>query len=215
MTTRSDITDILERSPLSKWGWADISGYHELGHEYPAAISLAAAYQKPVPYDVAAYRAILSAKQDIIDAAVEDLVRYFREHNIGHRAIPQGGQNPATLRAEFPHKLAATLAGLGWIGKNSLLVTHEFGPRVKLATVLLARDMEIRNTIAVSRCGLCDICVRACPYGYIKGVEWTPGIPREHLFQPFACSQKREAFIPVLGYKHECGYCLLECPVGV
>ena len=44
-----------------------------------------------------------------------------------------------TLRLFFSHKMAATLAGLGWIGETDLLLDHTFGPRIRLATILTDR----------------------------------------------------------------------------
>jgi len=96
----------------------------------------------------------------------------------------------------FPHKLAATRAGLGWIGKSSLLVTPEFGPRVRLQTILLKAELLANEPITESRCGTCDACAKACPYGCIHNTLWQPGIDREALFSPFDCSRKREEFIP-------------------
>jgi epoxyqueuosine reductase len=43
--------------------------------------------------------------------------------------------------AIFPHKTAAVMAGLGRIGKNGLFLHKEYGPRVRLATILT--DMEL------------------------------------------------------------------------
>src|SRR5665647_1167566 len=54
-------------------------------------------------------------------------------HN-GYRAIPQTvdyvkhqRENTESRRALLPHKTVAALSGFGWIGKNSLLITKEYG----------------------------------------------------------------------------------------
>jgi len=64
----------------------------------------------------------------------------------GYKALPV----PASERfdnericAVFSHKLAANLAGLGWIGKSCLLITPEAGPRVRWATVLTDAPLTI------------------------------------------------------------------------
>ena len=63
--------------------------------------------------------------------------------NCGFGAIPipasQSLHNKSYYGA-FPHKTAATLAGLGWIGKSALFIHHQYGPRVRLGTILT--DME-------------------------------------------------------------------------
>ena len=48
----------------------------------------------------------------------------------------------ARLTGVFSHKLAAHLAGLGWIGKSALLITPEHGPRVRWGTVLTDAPLE-------------------------------------------------------------------------
>jgi len=149
-----------------------------------------------------------------MDGVVQAVDEYLRSTGIGYFIVPAGGQDPETLLGVFPHKLAATRAGLGWIGKSSLLVTPEFGPRVRLQTILLAAGLPANEPVTASRCGTCDACVTACPYGYICNTLWQPGVDREALFSPFDCSRKREAFISTLGHKHPCGLCLLACPIG-
>ena len=78
---------------------------------------------------------------DVVNAALDGMA--LRVANTiqreGFRALPV----PASKRASdeliagvFSHKLAAHLAGLGWIGKSCLLVTPDHGPRVRWITVL-------------------------------------------------------------------------------
>lgn len=71
---------------------------------------------------------------------------------------------------------------------------------------------ELREEL--SRVIECDVCVRACPYDAIHNALWTLRKNRDDLIDAFKCSRKREEFIPIIGHKHECGLCLLACPVG-
>ncbi len=59
-----------------------------------------------------------------------------------------------TLRTDISHKMVATRAGLGWIGKTDLLITKKFGPRLRLTSILL-KDPVIPESkpIDISRCG--------------------------------------------------------------
>jgi len=114
-----------------------------------------------------------------------------------------------------PHKTAAHLSGLGWIGKSALLVTREFGPRVRFATVYT--DAPLPSGIpAKNRCGSCDKCVDVCPPGAITGESFSPDKPRDHIYVAGTCNQyMKERRISLLG-KHvfggNCGLCVQACP---
>lgn len=127
--------------------------------------------------------------------------------------IPPISKNLPGLSGDFSHKMAATRAGLGWVGKNSLLVSPEFGCGLCLGTVLTNAAFVAGKPVTESRCGNCNECVKACPYGAIKGARWYPGIERDNLLDAFLCSSKREEYIPRLGFKHPCGLCIKACPV--
>jgi epoxyqueuosine reductase len=61
-------------------------------------------------------------------------------------------------------KDAAALAGLGIIGKNNLLVTPEYGPRVRLRGLFIDLDLTSTGPIDFSPCKTCDMpCRLACP----------------------------------------------------
>ncbi|MGE5577534.1 MAG: 4Fe-4S double cluster binding domain-containing protein [Syntrophothermus sp.] len=115
------------------------------------------------------------------------------------------------------HKLVANLAGLGWIGKNCLLVTPEFGPRVRFATVLTNAPLRPAAMRLESRCGACALCVEACPARAFTGAAFDPAEPREARFDPQACSdysrrRKNEWGIELRG--SFCGRCIYVCPWG-
>ena len=75
-------------------------------------------------------------------------------------------------RAHLSHKRIAVAAGLGWIGRNNLLVTPEHGSQVRLVTVLTDLPLDATDysllTTHCSDCASCRACVAVCPAGAIK-----------------------------------------------
>ncbi|HEY32657.1 MAG TPA: epoxyqueuosine reductase [Dehalococcoidia bacterium] len=72
-------------------------------------------------------------------------------------------------------KDAAVLAGLGCIGKNNLLITPEYGPRVRLRGMLLEAELETTGTIDYDPFKDCmEYCRRACPQEAFNGAVSLP-----------------------------------------
>ena len=63
----------------------------------------------------------------------------------------------ALLERDFAH-----LAGLGWRGKNGLLVNERLGARFHLAIIATTLALPA-DTLVSSRCGECTLCINACP----------------------------------------------------
>ncbi len=63
----------------------------------------------------------------------------------------------------------AQRAGLGWIGKNRLLIHPTLGSFVHIGILLLQEDCETYSTPLENRCGDCSACLDACPTGAIRG----------------------------------------------
>ncbi|MBM7616327.1 4Fe-4S double cluster binding domain-containing protein [Alkaliphilus hydrothermalis] len=114
----------------------------------------------------------------------------------------------------FPHRTAATRAGHGWIGKNCCLVTEDFGPRVRLGTVLTNMEFEYNQPLEESQCGECNACVKACPAIALKGTKWIPGMERSEIFDPRACSSHMHQQYQKIGRGSVCGICIKVCPKG-
>jgi epoxyqueuosine reductase len=122
-----------------------------------------------------------------------------------------------TLRYKFSHKMAATRAGLGWIGKTDLLVTKKFGPRVRFASVLTNhRFSEIGEPITKSKCGKCNICVEKCPAQTANGKLWSAGVYRDEYYDAFKCRDtcKHLAMTRIQKDATICGICVSVCPIG-
>jgi epoxyqueuosine reductase len=133
--------------------------------------------------------------------------------------VPEGREPEEwvkTLSASFQHKTAATRAGLGWIGKNALLVTPRLGPRLRLATVFTNMPLPVGDPITVGRCGKCEACARLCPAQAIKGVEWEAGLDRDALVDAWSCYETARRLLRerVGANNAVCGICVAVCPVG-
>lgn len=112
------------------------------------------------------------------------------------------------------HRAVGRMAGLGWLGKSLLLVNPQYGPRIRLVTVLTEAWLAADNPIA-NRCEKCTKCQDACPAEAIKGVG-TKDIYKtrnEALFLA-RCADKLNgefAKLPDVGVS-VCGICIKVCP---
>ena len=134
----------------------------------------------------------------------------------GYRAVPIPASEIVDRKrheGKISHKKIATQAGLGWIGKSALLVTSEYGPRVRLVSILTDAPLEPAEPITESQCGECTSCVKACPAGALKGTIWTPSIGREDIIRIKLCHQITERNRAILG-ESICGICFSVCPFG-
>ena len=59
---------------------------------------------------------------------------------------------------------AAARSGVGFYGKNTLLITRRFGSWVVLGTLVTDRELERTPPLALD-CGSCTLCIEACPTG--------------------------------------------------
>jgi len=115
-------------------------------------------------------------------------------------------------------KDAAVLAGLGIIGKNNLLVTPDYGPRIRLRAMLVEMEVDPPERPDFDPCARCCVpCTRACPRE-----AFAPG----SYHRPSCAEQMKENEanrVSIAGVGEEgaprlctlyCRACELACPVG-
>lgn len=107
-------------------------------------------------------------------------------------------------RAHLSHKHVALIAGVGWIGRNNLLISPRYGAQIRLVTVLT--NMPLAPNGPLDRdCGKCRDCLNICPAGAIR--------ERQSDFDHVACYRQLDQFRRErnLGH-HICGICVKACP---
>jgi epoxyqueuosine reductase QueG len=113
-----------------------------------------------------------------------------------------------TPAAAFSHVWAAHYAGLGQVGWNHTLLTREYGPRVRLVSVLTALELPGDEMIAEELCGRCRLCQKICPANAFDG---DAGI-RYADMDKLACATNSKRLRK--SFRNPCGFCIKVCPVG-
>ncbi len=95
---------------------------------------------------------------EIIPARLKQIVEFIEEQ-VGH-PIPN---RYYTDTGPILERELAQRAGLGWIGKNSMLINPQAGSTFFLAEILLGIELEPDNPFSTDHCGTCTRCLTACP----------------------------------------------------
>ena len=117
-------------------------------------------------------------------------------------------------KGRYSHKKAATLAGLGTVGKSSMFLHKDYGAKVRLGTIVTDCPFETDINDYKSPCVDCNLCVEACPSGAILGKVWDVNTTREEMFDPEKCSTYMKTAFRHIGRGAVCGICMSVCPVG-
>lgn len=115
--------------------------------------------------------------------------------------------------SKLPHKTVATRGGLGWIGKNCLLVTPRYGSAVRISSLLTNAPLKCDEPVNQSHCGACNQCVINCPAQALKDNLWTVGVQREKIVDIEKCYRKQvEIMSKSTGIETDlCGKCFAVC----
>ncbi|MCX6371747.1 MAG: epoxyqueuosine reductase [Actinobacteria bacterium] len=212
---RHAIGQLLRTKEVDAWGVAVNTPRLPLAPDYPIAISLLMRVDQLVVRGLrhgptADYYEEYVRLNLALDDATETLVDVVRAHGRAAERVVATGDDAGNGYRPFPHKTAATSAGLGWIGKTALFVSSRFGPAVRLATVFTDLDLPGGDAIVESRCADCRACVDACPAGCGRDVLWRAGMARDKLFDAAACRHQMTLFGDVGA--QICGICVAACP---
>ena len=105
--------------------------------------------------------------------------------------------------AHVSHKHIAAKAGLGWIGRNNLLINKTYGARLRLVSILTDIPLYINQPVT-DNCHACRACINICPAQAIK--------KNQKDFNHLSCFDKLKEFRNK-GYvgQYICGICVKAC----
>ncbi len=224
-TFPSWLIDWMQRHSVFLWGAADLREFStpkdEMGKSFPFAVSWA------VPMNPEIMTGIQNGPNQTyadeyarVNKRINDLATMLatRIKDEGFQAYPLAAADrtdPVNMRGEFPHKTAATRAGLGWIGRNCQLVTRGIGPWLRLGTVFTDLSLPCGPPVEKSFCGHCAQCVDACPAKALTGEVWHPGVEREKILNVHKCDNWKRRHYFQFHKGHNCGICAAVCPFGL
>lgn len=222
--SQKKVSELLENLGVSKHGYGDLTGliptqYNELTTGISIVIRLSDVVMdeindlEPTHTYFHHYRTV-NAFIDHVTLRTIMLIQ-----SLGYRAMAVPASQSINKEGYdysgvFQHRTAATRAAMGWIGKNACLVTPEFGPRVRLGTVLTNMPVDYAKPINDSQCGQCEICVTKCPPIALTGKLWSKEDERQQLVNAGVCSKHMATHYKHIGRGVVCGICVKSCPIG-
>lgn len=124
----------------------------------------------------------------------------------GYNALPIPASQTidhTKMKGHLSHKEIAIAAGLGWKGRNNLVINPKYGCGIRLVTVLTDAPLQVDKPLTQD-CGLCQRCISVCPAGAIK--------EDPKVFDLNACYKKLCEFQKLAGIGHHiCGICVRAC----
>lgn len=165
----------------------------------------------PLPRGRAEYTNTLMAATATLRIIAFQIARIIEKEGYKATIVPTEGSefgywyaDRETLKANMSIKYAAYHAGLGSFGMNHLLITKDFGPRVRMTAILTDAPLETEKSTRLpfinKTCSSCMKCIEVCPAGAISP---DGKIDRQK------CAQY---MFNVLGGLR-CGLCIKVCPL--
>ncbi|MBU0709433.1 MAG: hypothetical protein KJ793_01845 [Candidatus Omnitrophica bacterium] len=140
----------------------------------------------------------------LLDQAALRLCNYIQKKGYFALAIPASQLvDWKNRRAHLSHRQIGFLSGLGWIGRNNLLVNKDLGSQFRMVSILTDMPLECDKP-NVEECANCRLCLSVCPAGAIK--------EEPHSFDYSKCFEQLREFQKKRSVDHYvCGICVNIC----
>ncbi len=138
------------------------------------------------------YHELYRTVNAILDSCGYRIATFLTEKGYPSAWVPRDGYGSIGILKEnpvafFSHRHAAYCAGLGNFGLNNMLLSPQYGPRVRFASILTAAELPSDPVLGEPLCTQCRRCVRVCPVLAIP----EGGYPQEST-DKLACATRSE-----------------------
>lgn len=211
------IRNILMKYPQVLYGYTSIE-YSNFSNEYKSALVIAVPYDKQLTlknYSEVEFENTIGRARETIHTILKSIEELLQYQMINYYIPPEAQNDETELVAPFSFKFAAIKSGIGWIGKNDVVITERYGPRIRLSAILIDYSFTHGKPYLESHCPKdCNLCVNICPYRAVKGTIWNVNTYRDIIIDYHLCNEKRSLFKKEHGRKNACGLCMVACPYG-
>ncbi|MDD1749344.1 MAG: 4Fe-4S binding protein [Methanothrix sp.] len=158
------------------------------------------------------YRELYNTVNTLLDQYTYRLANFLNEKGQPSIFVPRDGyfgikalqKNPVAF---FSHRHAALLAGLGNFGTNNMLLTPQYGPRVRFGSVFTTAELPPDPLMKENLCTRCMRCVRMCPAKALDERDYPQGLTDKKSCTVHSAELNLRGISP-------CGICIKVCPVG-
>jgi epoxyqueuosine reductase QueG len=209
-----EIAEIFKSKPEVLYGISNID-FSELKASYKCALVFAVPHSEMLSiksYEEGKFKNLIGEARKKAMSITQEITALLDKLGIKY-LVPSPEYSKETYTSQFSLKFASVNAGLGWIGKNCVLTTEKYGPRVRPNAILIDYELPAALPVTVSGCPAdCQTCADMCPHDNLTGTQWNIGVERSKLIDFNSCDQKREL---ESGGRDSCGLCMVSCPYGV
>lgn len=158
------------------------------------------------------YHQLYQTVNATLDAKAYEISNFLNFKGYPSIYLPRDGYGNIDVILEkplafFSHRHAAYLAGLGSFGLNNVLLTPEYGPRVRFTSIFTSVELEGDPLEVGDLCTRCLACFKECPVNAIKREgEFPPPVDK------ISCVLRSKELQEE--YRSPCGICIKVCPVG-
>ena len=133
--TEQEIREVFSKRPEILYGFTGIS-WSSYASDYASALVFAVPYGEQLSaetYTEPRFEAGIQSARDVLEIVLEEIEAILQRQQVKYWIPPVAQENEMELRALFSFKSAAAHAGIGWYGKNDVIITERYGPRVRLS----------------------------------------------------------------------------------